>query len=86
MKFKPVYSKRSYRQALGRIQRYHSNPYLDWARQITLSKYFSWAPERYPIRFNYTEGIGYSLDPSCNPLADQNTVTKELNTIINKLK
>jgi len=34
MKFKPVYSKRSYRQALGRIQRYHSNPYLDWLGRL----------------------------------------------------
>lgn len=86
MKFKPVYTKRLSNQVRGRAQHYRGNPYLDWAKQIVWMRYVDFRPERHPIRFFYTEGVGYSLDPKCNPLADQNTVTKELNTIINKLK
>lgn len=83
---KPVYNPKQFRQSLGRAQRYHGNPYLDWAKQIVWMRYVDFGLERYPIRFFYTEGVGHLLDPSCNPLADQNTVTKALNTIINKLK
>lgn len=70
---KPAYKLKQFRQSLGRAQRHHGNPYLDWAKQIVWMRYVSFGLERHPYKYVPTG------------LIDQAQLTKKLTLIIKSL-